>query len=299
VTDLPANTDKVIIQISDVHVTAQGMLHDFVDSLANLKWILSAVELGGAPPDLLLFTGDLADKGEAEAYERFRSTVEPYAQRMGVPVMYIPGNHDTRTPFREHLLGWAANEDAIDQVLWCDGLRVIGLDSTVPGSHHGELDDAQLAFLQDQLATPAPFGTIVAIHHPPIPGPSEFLNQLTLREPERLARVIEGTDVRMLLAGHTHHASAGVLGGVPVWVATASAYQMDVMTTATRAMRGIPGSAFTRIDVVRGMAVATHIPVIVAERAVYEVDFATIRRFIAEGASADEVESAFASTDGG
>ena len=51
-----------------------------------------------------------------------------------------------------------------------DGLRIIALDTSVPGYHHGELTDAQLAWLADVLATPAPHGTLLALT-PPLPVP--------------------------------------------------------------------------------------------------------------------------------
>ena len=283
---------KVIIQLSDTHITSGENLHGEVDSLANLAAILSSVEQGGSQPDLLLFTGDLADKGEPEAYRRFRATVEPFAERTGVPVLLVPGNHDERAPFREYLLDGEPTAEPIDQVRWVDGLRVIALDSTVPGRPHGELEDTQLQWLAAELATPAPHGTIVALHHPPIGGPAEFGGIITLHDNERLAERVRGKDVLMIVAGHTHHASAGALGGVPVWVATATAYQMDALAAGADVMTGKAGSAFTRIDVKDGAAVATHIPVL-AGRPLYSIEWETLQRFIEHGASEEEIEAAF------
>jgi 3',5'-cyclic AMP phosphodiesterase CpdA len=213
---------------------------------------------------------------------------------MGVTTLYLPGNHDARPAFRANLLDWEENDEVIDQVLWLGGLRVIALDSTVPGAPHGLLDEAQLSWLARELETRAPEGTILALHHPPIPGPSEFLNEITLHEPQRLSAVLLGSDVQMIVAGHAHHASAGAIVGIPVWVATATAYQIDVLAAATTSLRGVPGSAFTRIDVTAGGAVATYIPLAMPERLVYDIDFATIRSWIANGgASAQEQEDAF------
>ncbi|WP_246271743.1 hypothetical protein [Amycolatopsis acididurans] len=48
------------------------------------------------------------------------------------------------------------------------GLRIIALDSSVPGHGHGELSGGQLDWLARELATPAPDGTILAPHHPPL-----------------------------------------------------------------------------------------------------------------------------------
>jgi 3',5'-cyclic-AMP phosphodiesterase len=223
--------------------------------------------------------------------------VEPFADRMGVPVLLVPGNHDERAPFREHLLDGEPTGDSIDQVRWAGGLRVIALDSTVPGRPHGELEDAQLQWLAAELATPAPQGTIVALHHPPIGGPAEFGGIITLHDHQRLAEVVRGTDVLMIVAGHTHHASAGALGGVPVWVATATAYQLDALAAGAEVMRGLAGSAFTRIDVKDGAAVATHIPVL-AGSPLYSIDWETVARFIDHGASEEEIEAAFSPATG-
>jgi Icc protein len=268
------NDRKVIVQVSDMHITGEGLLYDRVDSLGNLVTILSCIERAGAAPDLLLFTGDAADDGTPAAYRRFRGTVEPFAERLGAPVLYVPGNHDARAAFREHLLDGEPAEDTIDQVLWLDGLRIVALDSTAPPGDHGELEDQQLSWLKTELATPAALGTILALHHPPIGSPSGFLNMLALRAPERLAAAIAGTDVLMIVAGHNHQASAGLLAGVPVWVAAASSYQMDVLAGAAGITQGLAGSAFSRIDVADGSAVAAHIPVLDGRSPLYRFEHA-------------------------
>jgi 3',5'-cyclic-AMP phosphodiesterase len=270
---------KVVLQISDVHVLAAGLLNGIVDTSDNLARVMRQIDAGGKVPDAVIFSGDLADKGEPNAYERFRAAVEPWVARMGIPAVYMPGNHDARPAFRAHLLGWEANEDPIDQVIWSDGLRIVALDSTVPGKTHGELRPAQLTWLAAELAAPAPLGTLVVLHHPPIPGPSEVLSQITLRDPAPLADAVRGTDVLMVLAGHSHHTSAGVIGGVPVWVSSATAYQMDVpVVGANQSIRGVPGSAFTWVDVFEGSAVATHVPLFPSDRALYDSPVDVLRR---------------------
>jgi hypothetical protein len=49
-----------------------------------------------------------------------------------------------------------------------------------------------------------------------------------------------------VLSGHNHHGAAGSIGSVPVWVSPSSAYRADL--TSTETFRGVPGSAFSRID---------------------------------------------------
>lgn len=269
---------KLVLQISDTHIVAEGLLNGSVDTLANLQSAMAQIDEAGRRPDAVVFSGDLTDQGEPEAYRRFRATVEPWIARMGVPVVYLPGNHDARPAFRAVLLDWEPGDEPIDQVVWSGGLRIVTLDSTVPGKAHGELRPAQLTWLAAQLAHAAPLGTLLVLHHPPIPGPNPVLNEITLHEPSALAEVVAGTDVLMVLAGHAHHSSAGVLGGKPVWVSSATAYQMDVpVVGANKVIRGMRGSAFTWIDVFDGYAVASNVPLIGSDRLLYDTPVEALR----------------------
>jgi hypothetical protein len=82
---------------------------------------------------------------------------------------------------------------------------------------------------------------------------------LALAEPERLASAIEGSDVCLVIAGHNHHASSGILAGVPVWAAPSLCYRSHPLVED--AYVPLPGSAFTRIDVVDGRPLVTVVPV--------------------------------------
>src|SRR4029453_16265072 len=98
-------------------------------------------------------------------------------------------------------------------------LRILALDTTVPEYHHGDLLPEQLDWLREQLATPAEHGTVLAMHHPPIPVPTmEPAAIIELLDQDRLAAVIEGTDVRQILGGHFHYSSHSTFAGIPVSV---------------------------------------------------------------------------------
>lgn len=273
-----------LIQFSDVHVVPEGkLLHGSVDTLANLEAALTEVEAAAVRPAALLFTGDLADAGDAESYRRLRETVGKAAARIGAPALFGMGNHDTREAFHADLLGNQPSSSARDFVHEADGLRIIVLDTTEPGHHHGDLTDEQLAWLRERLATPAEHGTILALHHPPIPSPLEILEMLTLRQHAELADIVRGSDVRLIVAGHAHHTTCGSLGGVPVWVAPATAYSADVLAPAGL-IRGATGGGYTRIDVYADEATATFVP-IGRGTPVYELDTETLRRYMAEHAA--------------
>ena len=155
-------------------------------------------------PDVLVLSGDVANRGEAESYVRLRPTIDAALERFGAKLLVAPGNHDDVALLRAYLLGRGAERGPLDEVVRVGGLRVIGLDSSVPGEDHGELDDAQIAALAGELAEPAPDGTVLAIHHPPIWSTTPMSELVALRDPQRLADVIRGSDVRLILGGHTH-----------------------------------------------------------------------------------------------
>ncbi len=140
------------------------------------------------------------------------------------------GNHDDRGAFRERLLGDASLDPTApyDRVDELDGLRVVTLDTSVPGHHHGEVSDRQLDWLADVLATPAPLGTVLAMHHPPVPSVLPLAASVELRDQRRLADVVRGSDVRAIIAGHLHYSTFATFAGIPVSVASSTCYAQDL-----------------------------------------------------------------------
>lgn len=244
----------LLVQLSDIHLTVSGIGPHGARTRDNLLAALREAAAAGLRPDVFLLTGDLADAGEGPCYDDLAAILADAATASGASVVYLPGNHDDRAAFRRLLGDGAAagaggppvNQSApVNQTHWRDGLRIIALDSTIPGEDGGALDDETLRYLRSELATPAPDGTIVALHHPPISSPVEPMARIALRDPARLRDAIAGSDVRLVLCGHSHHEAFGMAGATPVWVSPATAYRLDV--TSTGAFRGVPGTAFSGI----------------------------------------------------
>lgn len=257
-----APASRTLVHLSDTHLLAGGAsLYNRFAVEDNLRAALDRVEQTGASPDALVFTGDLADLGEPDAYARLRRIVDPVAQRLGAPIAWVAGNHDERPEMRRDLLDERPSQKAIYHAWDLDGLRLIALDSTVPGWHHGEVDDEQLAWLAERLAEPAPLGTILALHHPPLPSHVPLFDILELRGQDRLAEVVGGTDVRAILAGHLHYAMHGTFAGVPVSVAAATCYTMDVAREPQRINGMDAGQSFALVHVYDDTITHTIVPV--------------------------------------
>jgi Icc protein len=252
-----------IAHLSDPHLLAGGRLqYGAVDTEAGLARSLARLAAVDPPPQALVLTGDLADKGEPAAYERLRALVEPAAEAMGAVVVWVMGNHDERAPYARALFD-SDDDGPQDRVHEVDGLRIVALDTSVPGYHHGDLTDDQLAWLADVLATPAPHGTLLAMHHPPLPLPMlRGAELIELHEQHRLAAVVEGSDVRGILSGHLHFTTWSSFAGVPVSVASASCYTSDP-APVDRFISGVDGSqAFTMVHAYDDRLVHTVVPLV-------------------------------------
>lgn len=276
---LPAGALR-LVHLSDPHLTGDGSLHQgVVDTTAALDRVLAAAaRVEGVR--LLVGSGDLSDDGSEASYRLLLDRVRPWAADRGAALALVPGNHDQRTGFTavlgdgHHLDGAVAQEarvapggtgasgaprasgtpdpdpdpDPVDGVSEVDGWRVVTLDTSVPRAGYGLLRPEQLDRLRDLLATPAPRGTVLVLHHPPLPAPTTLHEALALQDPEALAAVIEGSDVRVVLAGHYHHPIVGALASVPVLVAPGVANDTDV-GAPVGTERAVRGSGCLVVDV--------------------------------------------------
>ncbi len=234
--------DHFLLHLSDTHLLPPGgRLYDSVKPHRTLKRIFADLEESGTRPEAIVFTGDLADTGDPQAYEMLRRIVEPAAERLGAQVIWCMGNHDDRAAFRRGLFGQVANDRPVDRTYDVNGLRVITLDTSVPGHHWGAVTGPQLDWLAEELASPAPHGTILAMHHPPLPTIQDLAALVELRDQRELAEVLAGSDVRSIVAGHLHYSTAGTFAGIPVSVASATCYTQD-LTASPRATRPQDGA---------------------------------------------------------
>jgi len=232
---------RVIAHVSDTHLLHGGApLGGVADTVGALEQVVAQLSRLGDRLDAVIVTGDVADLGEPDAYRIARATLEPLAESTGARLVWVMGNHDERDAFRAGLLDEPPSAEPVHGVFDLDGLRIITLDTTVTGYHHGGFDDAALAWLDEALAEPAPDGTILAMHHAPIATPLALMDLLELRRQDELAEVLHGRDVRLILGGHLHYPTNGTFAGIPVSVAGAVAYTMD-LSAPPRELVGVDG----------------------------------------------------------
>lgn len=228
---------RTLAQLSDLHITGDGSLvGGVVDVRARLLSALSVLTTWNVACDAWVFSGDLSDDGSAASYAWLREAVGLASEQAGVPVIWGNGNHDERAAFRASLLGEPESDAPYLAEHHLGGLRVLVVDSTVPGLPHGRLARSTLDWLTDRFEAQAPEGTVLVMHHSPLPPVQDAAWGWVLAAPEELAAVMRGSDVRAVLSGHFHHASFGVFSGVGAACAPALAYSQDL--TLGRDLRG-------------------------------------------------------------
>ncbi|MEI7058015.1 metallophosphoesterase [Nocardioides sp. CCNWLW239] len=249
-----------ILHLSDTHVSASGHDMDGVDAVASLEGILrDARHVPGL--DAVVVSGDIADDGSVEGCRSVLDRVGAFAAERGIPHVYSTGNHDARGPFREVLGSGHLEADGSDRgrlldpdsdlcaaVSFLGDLRVVTVDSLVPGKTHGFLDEHQLAGLAAELATPTRDGTVLVLHHPPLHLTAlPWVADVVLQNISALGRVVRSSDVRVILAGHLHFQASGFLAGIPVWVTPGVVTRIDT-TAPPHLVRGVLGAGASVID---------------------------------------------------
>ncbi|BBI62551.1 hypothetical protein HSBAA_38570 [Vreelandella sulfidaeris] len=122
-----------------------------VDTASALRQAISTLNQLAPRPDLVLISGDLVDFGHPSEYATFKQILA----ELTLPVYLIPGNHDNRehlrAAFTEHRYLFQ-HRDYLQWVVDDYPVRIVGLDSSVPGKPYGELSDESLQWLDTKLA---------------------------------------------------------------------------------------------------------------------------------------------------
>lgn len=202
----------LLVQLSDPHIGASWAASDPV---AGLEAAIDGVLAVGASPDAVLVSGDLADHAADEEYEQVRALLG----RIDAPLYVLPGNHDDRDALHRHFGVPGAGGAPVQYTANLGPLRLVVVDTTIPGADGGELDHDRLGWLEETLAAESDVPTVVAMHHPPFTMGIAPWDAIALRpsDREKLGDILARHEhVERVLVGHVHRAISTELGGRPV-----------------------------------------------------------------------------------
>ena len=205
-----------LVQITDCHIMAdaddrlKGM-----NTRRSFEAVLQAVRADNTGLDLILATGDLSQDASPESY-RYLAT--NFAET-GLPVFWIPGNHDDDAIMHAHL-----RADCIfdaRQIL-VGNWHIVLLDSTVAGEVGGCVSEQLLGFLDEALSSCPGRHTLVCLHHQALAAGSEWIDRKGLQHSEDLVSTLKTQpDVRGVVWGHVHQQAHQCVDGIE-WMSTPS-----------------------------------------------------------------------------
>lgn len=199
-----AGRAMLIAQITDPHVRANGRLaYGVVDTTAAIARAIEALNNLDPLPDVALVTGDLVDFGRTEEYGVLRELLAP----LKIPYFLLLGNHDERQNFRAAFATPATRGDAdfVHYTVEDWPVRLIALDTVIPGYGSGRLCDRRMEWLAARLAEQPERPTIIAMHHPPFRTGIAHMDIIGLDNAEPLRVLVrQHQNIQRIVCGHLH-----------------------------------------------------------------------------------------------
>lgn len=202
-----------LIQITDLHLMPPGETIYALDPAERLAACVADINANHGDAALVVVTGDLAHAGQPAAYGLLRELLAPLAP----PAHLLIGNHDDRAAFQAAFPEAPRDEAGFVQfTVDTPAARLVCLDTHVPGAPHGALCDARLGWLERELDRAGDRPVYLFMHHPPFRVGLKRMDEIALRDGDRLAAVLAGrTSVRHLFFGHLHRPLNGCWKGIP------------------------------------------------------------------------------------
>jgi Icc protein len=220
----------LICQLTDLHVRPVGMpANRLSETNMFTERAFRAVARLNPSPDVVVITGDLTDCGLDEEYANLNRLLRKF---LPMPVFVIPGNHDRRGNLRaglKHLPGVAVDPHYVQYTVDEYPVRLVMLDTLVPGAGHGELGPEQLEFLDRALAAAPDKPTIVGMHHPPFACGIAHMDRINLRNIPGFAAIIgRHRQVERIICGHHHRPIVARLAHAIASIAPSVAHQVEM-----------------------------------------------------------------------
>ena len=195
----------LIAQISDIHIRDHlGMFGELVDTSKTLEKAIKLLNALDPQPDVVLATGDLTDDGTKEQYSQFLEIIAP----LNAPLLPLPGNHDDYSEFINAFSSNLPNgipKNHCSYVIDNFPVRLIALDTSLPGQHDALFSEDHELWLSQVLAQEKDKPTLIFTHFPPFETGINFMDISGLKSADRLEKIIRNNpQVKLVVAGHVH-----------------------------------------------------------------------------------------------
>ena len=195
----------LIAQISDLHIRDHlGMFGELVDTSKTLEKAIQLLNALDPQPDVVLVTGDLTDDGTKEQYSQLLEIISS----LNTPWLPLPGNHDDYTEFINAFSSKLPDdlpENHCSYVINDFPVRLVALDTSLPGQHDALFSDEHELWLSNVLSLEKDKATLIFTHFPPFETGINFMDLSGLKSADRLEKIIRSNpQVKLVVAGHLH-----------------------------------------------------------------------------------------------
>jgi Icc protein len=197
----------LIAQMTDTHIVDKNedlFFEPLTKTKERLSKVIAYLNEMNPLPDALLFTGDASDTGTQASYCHLKEIMEP----LKIPFYVIPGNHDCRKEMRKAFLKYSymPKEGFIHYVINEYPIRLIGLDTHVPGEAYGHICEERLFWLNQILGTDKEKPTLIFMHHPPAKTGCKVFDRIgCFTHPEFERLLSSQSHLLGMVTGHYHH----------------------------------------------------------------------------------------------
>jgi 3',5'-cyclic AMP phosphodiesterase CpdA len=210
----------LIAQITDIHIGFDPDAKPEELNRIRFRAVLDRLIKAPNAPDLLVLSGDLTDRGDAESFTKTAAMLS----KRGFDLLPMVGNHDTRKEllraFPDCPIAPADKDGFVHYVVEREGLRIICLDTLEEGRHGGAFCDKRRDWLRSQLEQ-SDLPCVLFMHHPPIISGIDWMDPAP-GEPwmTNIADAIAGHErkIQAIHCGHLHRPISTQFCGVPLSV---------------------------------------------------------------------------------
>jgi Icc protein len=212
----------IIAQLSDPHIAVDPTTGiPAGEPIAHLQRAIAHLMSLPTLPDGVIVTGDCVNQGLPAEYDLFQDLL----QSLSMPVYVIPGNHDHRTEMlkRFGVQGISPLDGYVQYTIEDFPVRLIALDTHIPGSDEGYLCAQRLEWLEARLAEAPTHPTLLFMHHPPLHTGLAVIDTIGLKGINELeALIARHSQVERIVTGHFHMAMMGGFANTVVMVCPAT-----------------------------------------------------------------------------
>jgi 3',5'-cyclic AMP phosphodiesterase CpdA len=212
-----------IIQITDTHFVPPGHRLYELDPRSRLDACIADINTHHRDAALCVITGDLAHRGETDAYIALRECLA----RLEIPLQLMIGNHDHRERFCKVFPGTVLDDNGFVQSSRdTEAGRLLFLDTVQHARHTGHYCAERRQWLRRALAGASDKPVHAFMHHPPFDTGLPSCDVLGIENADELRSDLSTCpQLRHIFFGHVHRPISGSWRGISFTALRATAHQ--------------------------------------------------------------------------